>query len=151
MLEVKGLRVRYGGIEALKGISLRVDKGEIVGVVGPNGAGKSTLLWAITGMLAPSAGTIEFKGESLLGKSPESIVRRGISLVPEGRHIFRTLTVEENLRLASTSRASQLSAAEDLGEMLELFPSLTRRYRTFRGQFLRWGAAAACYRTGHAL
>ena len=84
-------------------------------------------------MLAPSAGTIEFEGESLLGKSPESIVRRGISLVPEGRHIFRTLTVEENLRLASTSRAGRLSAAEDLGEMLELFPSLTRRYRTFAG------------------
>ena len=133
MLEVNDLRVHYGGIEALKGVSLRVDSGEIVGVVGPNGAGKSSLLSAITGQLIPSAGTIDFQGQSLLGKSSEQIVRMGIALVPEGRHVFRSLTVEENLRLGSTIRSDRSAVERDLEELLTLFPSLTRRYKTLGG------------------
>lgn len=134
MLEVSNLRVHYGGIEALKGVSLRLAEGEIVGVVGPNGAGKSTLLWAITGMLMPSAGSIDFERESLLGKAPEEIVRKGIALVPEGRQVFQSLTVEENLRLGAMIRRDRGAAKRDLDEMLTLFPSLERRYRTTASQ-----------------
>jgi branched-chain amino acid transport system ATP-binding protein len=133
MLEVKDLRVHYGRIEALKGVSLHVDRGEIVALVGPNGAGKSSLLWAITGVLAPSAGAIDFEGNSLLHKSPEQIVRMGIALVPEGRQIFRSLTVEENLRLGATVRRDLTSVQRDLRELLALFPSLTQRYKSLAG------------------
>lgn len=133
MLEVSDLRVDYGGIEALKGVSLRVDEGEIVGVVGPNGAGKSSLLSAITGQWGASSGRIDFQGKSLLGKSPEQIVRMGIALVPEGRQIFRSLTVSENLRLGSTVRNDRSAVKRDVDELLTLFPTLTRRYAALGG------------------
>lgn len=133
MLEIDNLHLHYGGIAALKGVSLRIDTGEIVGLVGPNGAGKSSLLAAITGQRRSSAGAISFEGQSLLGKTPEQIVRMGISLVPEGRHIFRTLTVAENLRLGSTIRSDRAAVKRDLGDLLELFPSLKRRYRALGG------------------
>ena len=133
MLEIDNLHLHYGGIAALKGVSLRIDSGEIVGLVGPNGAGKSSLLAAITGQRRSSAGAISFEGRSLLGKTPEQIVRIGISLVPEGRHIFRTLTVAENLRLGSTIRRDRAAVKRDLEGLLELFPALKRRYRALGG------------------
>lgn len=133
MLEIDNLHLHYGGIAALKGVSLRIDSGEIVGLVGPNGAGKSSLLAAITGQRRSSAGAISFEGRSLLGKTPEQIVRMGISLVPEGRHIFRTLTVAENLRLGSTIRRDRAAVKRDLEGLLELFPALKRRYRALGG------------------
>lgn len=133
MLEIDNLHLHYGGIAALKGVSLRIDSGEIVGLVGPNGAGKSSLLAAITGQRRSSAGAISFEGRSLLGKTPEQIVRMGIALVPEGRHIFRALTVAENLRLGSTIRRDRVAVKRELGDLLALFPALKRRYRALGG------------------
>jgi branched-chain amino acid transport system ATP-binding protein len=128
MLELADVHVRYGRVPAVKGISLRVDAGEIVSVVGPNGAGKSTTLKAITGVLAPAAGRITFLGEDIGGRSPESIVRRGIALVPEGRRIFSSLTVAENLLLGATIRRDRTAVAADVKEVLERFPILERYY-----------------------
>ena len=133
MLEIDNLHLHYGGIAALKGVSLRIDSGEIVGLVGPNGAGKSSLLAAITGQRRSSAGAISFEGRSLLGKTPEQIVRMGIALVPEGRHIFRALTVAENLRLGSTIRRDRVAVKRELADLLALFPALKRRYRALGG------------------
>ena len=124
MLRIQDLHVHYGSIAALRGISVDVADGEIVSVVGPNGAGKSTLMNSIAGVVTPSIGSIEFDGASLLGSNPESTVRRGVSLVPEGRHIFASLTVRENLQLGATSRKDQSSVAHDLERVLEHFPTL---------------------------
>ena len=101
MLELRGLKVAYGGVEVLHGVEISLGEGEVVGVVGPNGAGKSSLLRAICGLVRPSAGEISFEGRPLRGLAPEEIARSGIALVPEGRQIFGTLTVAENLRLAA--------------------------------------------------
>ncbi|HJU48343.1 MAG TPA: ABC transporter ATP-binding protein [Gaiellaceae bacterium] len=128
MLEIADLRVSYGRIPALHGISLHVDTGEAVAIVGPNGAGKTTTLSAIFGLVAPAAGTIVFEGASLVGSSPERILRRGLALVPEGRHIFGTLTVGENLQLGTTARRDRAEAAVDLRSVLERFPVLKAYY-----------------------
>src|ERR1700677_1092757 len=103
MLRVEELFVHYGRVPAVRGVSLEVSEGEVVGLIGPNGAGKSTTLAAITGLVPASSGTVTFENEPLVGQSPERIVRRGIALVPEGRHIFASLTVEENLFLGRLS------------------------------------------------
>jgi branched-chain amino acid transport system ATP-binding protein len=124
MLEVEQLVVRYGSIAALQGVSLRVDSGEIVGVVGPNGAGKSTLLLAVAGDVPVASGEVRFEGRSLVGAAPEQIVRLGLSLVPEGRHIFHQLTVGENLGLGATGRTDRGAIADDLERVFELFPIL---------------------------
>jgi len=124
MLQVSDLQVRYGRIAALSGVSLRVNEGEIVGVVGPNGAGKSTMLLAIAGALRPAVGEISFNGSSIVGNAPEFVVRQGISLVPEGRRILSTLTVEENLRLGATCRIDRRGVEEDLKEIIDIFPIL---------------------------
>ena len=99
LLELDGVDVRYGRVAAVRRLTLSVDAGEIVGLIGPNGAGKSTTLHAIVGLLPPSAGEIRLRGESLRGRSPESVARAGVALVPEGRRIFGGFSVEENLRL----------------------------------------------------
>jgi branched-chain amino acid transport system ATP-binding protein len=125
LLTVENLEVRYGHINAVRGISFTVAEGELVGVVGANGAGKTTTVSAITGLVRPAAGTIEFDGTSLRGQPPEKIARRGISLVPEGRRIFSSLTVEENLRLGATAR-DQGETQEALERELERFPVLAR-------------------------
>jgi branched-chain amino acid transport system ATP-binding protein len=130
MLEVTDLQVHYGRVAALRGVSLRVDAGEVVGLIGPNGAGKTTMLSAICGIVEPSSGTIVFEGEPLRGASPEQIVRRGISLVPEGRHIFGTMTVAENLRLGMTVRRDRDAAQAEVEQLLEDFPALGRYYRS---------------------
>jgi branched-chain amino acid transport system ATP-binding protein len=128
MLEIDGLVAHYGRIAALHGISLTVEQGEIVGLLGPNGAGKSTTLATITGLLRPTAGTIAFKGEPLAGRAPERIVRLGIAAVPEGREIFGTLTVAENLQLGMTVRQDRTQARRDLDGLLERFPILGTYY-----------------------
>ena len=124
MLKIEHLHVHYGRIAAVRGISLHVDEGEIVTPVGPNGAGKSTTLLAIVGMARPTSGGISFGSDSLVGESPEKIVRRGISLVPEGRRIHATLTVEENLRLGATVRNDRAAVRADLDDVLNRFPIL---------------------------
>jgi branched-chain amino acid transport system ATP-binding protein len=123
MLELRGLRVAYGGVEVVHGVELGVEEGEVVGVVGPNGAGKSSILRAVCGLVRASGGTAAFDGRSLLGLAPERIARLGLTLVPEGRQIFKTLTVAENLRLASPPSGSEAAVAA----MLERLPVLAER------------------------
>ncbi len=133
MLTVENLQVAYGAILALKGVSLEVKEGELVALIGVNGAGKSTLLLTIAGVLRPVSGKITFGGDSLVGKSPEEIVRRGISLVPEGREIFSSLTVEENLRMGAFVRKNQAEYQQDLEKVFALFPILKQRLHQLGG------------------
>jgi len=127
MLELKNIHARYGAITALRGIAISVSQGELVALLGVNGAGKSTTLGSIAGVLRPWQGDILFEGGSILGKSPEQIARLGISLVPEGRDIFPSLTVEENLRLGAFTRSEKTEYSRNLGEVFELFPVLKER------------------------
>jgi len=133
MLVVENIHAGYGAIVALRDVSVRVEQGEMIGVVGVNGAGKSTLLKVISGIVKPTRGTIVFQGESLVNQPPESIVRRGIALVPEGRHVFPSLTVEENLRLGSATRRDRVGARRDMKEMCERFPILGERFKQVAG------------------
>ena len=129
MLEVEALRVAYGGVTAVDGLSLKVPERSITAVLGPNGAGKSTLLHTIAGLIRPRAGRIVYRGRSLVGVSPEAIVRLGISLVPEGGGIIRELTVEENLRLAHLWRRDPADGRKAMAEVMDLFPPLAARRR----------------------
>lgn len=122
LLEVSALSVRYGGVGALRSVSLEVRSGEIVGLIGPNGAGKSTMLHAIMGLVPAQSGEILLGGRPLRGLTPERVARAGIALVPEGRRIFAGLTVEENLRLGLAGRRSRAGAEEDIASIYELFP-----------------------------
>lgn len=133
MLLVENLHASYGAILALKGVSLEVQEGELVALIGVNGAGKSTLLSTIAGILRPVAGKITFRGEALIGKSPEEIVRKGISLVPEGREIFSSLTVEENLRMGAFVRRDRSEYQRDLEAIFALFPILKQRFHQLGG------------------
>jgi branched-chain amino acid transport system ATP-binding protein len=134
VLKIEHLHVHYGRIAAVRGISLHVEEGEIVTLVGPNGAGKSTTLLAIVGMARATSGRITFGSDSLIGESPENIVRRGISLVPEGRRIHATLTVEENLRLGATVRNDRAAVRADLDDVLNRFPILGTYLRNPAGK-----------------
>ena len=125
ILSVKDLQVSYGGIEAVKGISFDVPEGKIVTLIGANGAGKSTTLKAIAGLVKPSAGTIEFKGESITGKDSSDIVSRGVTLVPEGRRVFANMSVLENIKIGAYLRNDDLS--EDIEWVYSLFPRLKER------------------------
>ncbi|MFO7275150.1 MAG: ABC transporter ATP-binding protein [Bacillota bacterium] len=127
MLRVEDLHVYYGNIHALKGVSLEVEEGEIVTFIGANGAGKTTLLRAISGLVQPRQGRIEFQGRSLLKLLPEDIVRLGISHVPEGRRIFANLTVRDNLELGAFLRKDKDGIARSLEQVFELFPRLKER------------------------
>ncbi len=130
MLELDGLRAQYGKIVALHEISLQVREREFVSVIGPNGAGKSTLLNSITGIVQPAAGTIRLDGRQIDGRSPEDIVRRGVSLVPEGRQIFATLSVRENLLLGATPRSRSHEVEDDVERLLDRFPVLRERFQS---------------------
>ena len=127
MLELNDVHARYGAITALRGVSINVSQGELVALLGVNGAGKSTTLGCIAGVLRPWQGGIAFEGGSIVGKSPEQIARLGISLVPEGRDIFPSLTVEENLRLGAFTRSERTEYRRNLGEVYDLFPVLKER------------------------
>jgi branched-chain amino acid transport system ATP-binding protein len=134
VLTVDNLVVHYGRTAALQGVSLTVATGEIVSVVGPNGAGKTTLLNAVAGAIPSTSGQIEFEGKKLNGLAPESIVRLGLSLIPEGRHIFGQLTVGENLRLGSSVRRDRAAVERHQEEILVMFPILRRLYRSSAGK-----------------
>jgi branched-chain amino acid transport system ATP-binding protein len=123
VLELEGLEVRYGSVAAVRGLGLRVEPGEIVGLIGPNGAGKSTTLHAIMGVVAPYAGEIRLRGRSLRRRAPEAIAREGMALVPEGRRIFADFSVEENLRLGLAGR-SKPGGSDSLQRAYDLFPVL---------------------------
>jgi branched-chain amino acid transport system ATP-binding protein len=126
IIEIQGLEVRYGAVPAGRGVDIDVDAGEIVGLVGPNGAGKSTTLFAVMGAALVRSGDIRVQGESVLGRRTEDIARRGVALVPEGRHIFANLTVAENLELGLIARPPEVDGSGDVDATLEwiheLFP-----------------------------
>jgi len=121
-LSIRDLEVAYGGVPAVRGLSLDLHPGEIVGLIGPNGAGKSTTLHAVMGLIPARAGDIRLGEASLRGRTPEAIARSGVALVPEGRRLFAELTVDENLRLGLAARSGMAGVEEDLAEIYELFP-----------------------------
>jgi branched-chain amino acid transport system ATP-binding protein len=134
MLTVKSVHTYYGNIHALKGVSLHVRPGEMVALIGANGAGKSTLVNTICGLIAPRKGSIELEGESIGGLTPEEIVRKRIALVPEGRQVFSTLTVEANLQMGGfVNRRNKRQVEEDMKALLERFPILRQRSRQLAG------------------
>ena len=125
ILSIKDLQVRYGGIEAVKGISFDVPEGDIVTLIGANGAGKSSVLRSIAGLVKPSGGSINFCGDDITGRDSTLIVKRGVTLVPEGRKIFPNLTVLENLKVGAYLRNDDIS--EDIQWVYDLFPRLRER------------------------
>ncbi len=124
MLHVDNVTIGYGNLDAVRDVTIEVAKGEAVGIVGSNGAGKTTILNAISGQLKPRQGKITFLDEDITGSSSESIARRGVSLVPEGRRIFASMTVEENLSLASNARTEAGDYDSDRVKVLDLLPEL---------------------------
>jgi branched-chain amino acid transport system ATP-binding protein len=130
MLEVSGLCVRYGSVEALRDVSIKVGTGRLVAILGANGAGKSTLLRAISGIVRAASGTIALAGEKIGGLGPEQIVQLGVSHVPEGRGIFPDLTVKENLMIGAYVRRGQ-DVSVDYGRVMQMFPPIERRERQF--------------------
>jgi branched-chain amino acid transport system ATP-binding protein len=132
LLAVEGLVARYGPIEALRGVELAVSEGEIVALIGANGAGKSTLLMTISGMVRTAAGRIVFDGADLKGMAPHRIARGGIAHVPEGRHVFPRMTVEENLTMGAVGVPSDVES-EERGRAYDLFPVLAERRRQRAG------------------
>jgi branched-chain amino acid transport system ATP-binding protein len=134
-LAVRDLHVAYGGIAALKGVSITVEKGEIVAVIGPNGAGKSSLMRTVAGLVTAAGGEVSMRGENTRGRTPERLVTEGIALVPEGRHIFGTLTVGENIRLGATTRRAGREVIDvEVDALLTMFPILRQRFRQRAGQ-----------------
>lgn len=133
ILEVKNLSVSYGAIRALMNVSLEVGTGEIVSIIGANGAGKSTLLRTISGLLKPNKGNIFLEGQDITGMPPHEIAAMGISHVPEGRGIFYSLTVMENLELATSARKSKKNLRNDLDKVFQLFPRLAERRKQMAG------------------
>lgn len=133
MLEIRGLKVKYGAITAVRDLDLHVEEGELVALIGANGAGKTTTMSAVAGVHRAAAGTIEFEGQEIQGQSSESIARRGLSLVPEERGIFASLTVEQNLRLGAYQHRRDKTSATDLEKVLDRFPILRDRFRQGAG------------------
>ena len=125
MLKIKDLNINYGGINAVNNVSFEVEEGSIITLVGANGAGKSSILRSIAGVVTPKSGTIEFCGEDITGKSAEQVVKKGITLVPEGRRIFPDLTVLENIRIGAYLRKDNLE--DDINWVYDLFPRLKER------------------------
>jgi branched-chain amino acid transport system ATP-binding protein len=133
LLAVEGLTVSYGAVAAVRDVSLEVAAKGIVAVLGPNGAGKTTLLRGVAGALKPQSGSITFDGRSLVGLTPEDVVRRGIALVPEGRHVFPKLTVEENLIIGGIARKDREEIRTDADRWLARFPILGERSKQLAG------------------
>lgn len=151
MLKVEDLVVAYGGIEALKGVSLEVPEGKIVTLIGANGAGKSTLLRSIMGLVKPKSGKIEYDGKELIGPNSQKIVQNGITLVPEGRRVFVNLTVLENLKIGAYMRQDTEGIERDIKRIYEMFPRLEERSWQMAGtlsggeqQMLAVGRALMC-------
>jgi branched-chain amino acid transport system ATP-binding protein len=138
MLEINNIETFYGKIQALRGVTVKVNEGEIVSLIGSNGAGKSTLLMAVSGVNRVRTGSITFKGQNIENQNPHEIVNLGISQVPEGRRIFSKLTVEENLRLGAFPNEKAKYYNEDIKEVFDLFPVLNERKKQ-RGGTLSGG------------
>lgn len=134
MLKIENLHVSYGAIHAIKGISLTVNDGEIVSLIGANGAGKTTILHTVTGLISATQGTIEYDGVDLRKATPSNIVAMGLAHVPEGRHVFTRMTVEENLLMGAFYRKKSISElGEDLSSVYESFPRLKERQKQLAG------------------
>lgn len=133
LLKIENLNVFYGNIHALKGVSLRVEEGEIVSLIGANGAGKTTLMAAIMNQIPSSEGNVTFIGESLKGVRTSQIVKKGMTLVPEGRNVFPRTNVEDNLLLGAYARKDRKGIRKDLSEMYAMFPRLEERKRQLAG------------------
>ena len=129
ILELAGVRAGYGGGDILQGVDLSVDEGSLTCIVGPNGAGKSTVLRVISGLLRPTAGTVRFRGDSLAGRSPRSILARGIVQVPQERSLFPTMSVWENVRLGAFSVRDRRLVERRLATVVEMFPIVAERRR----------------------
>ena len=127
MLKVSNLHVRYGGINALRGINISIEENQIVTLIGANGAGKSSTLRAIMGLVEKAEGKVEYNGEDLTNLPTKDIVKKGIVLVPEGRRVFENLTVEENLILGAYTRTEQKAIKEDMDKVYDMFPRLKER------------------------
>ncbi|OSZ65859.1 ABC transporter ATP-binding protein [Hydrogenophaga sp. IBVHS2] len=133
MLQIDGLATAYGKIEALKGVSLSAQAGQVTCLLGPNGAGKTTLMMTVAGILRPKAGSIRFEGEELVGKSSADIVARGLALVPENRLVFPALTVRENLQAGAFRRRDRNGIRDDIDRMFVRFPRLKERVDQMAG------------------
>ncbi len=133
LLELSRLEVAYGGIQAVKGIDLNVDQGELVCLIGANGAGKTTTLKGICGVQPVKAGSIRYEGEKITGKPPYQLVRRGLAMVPEGRGVFGALTIEENLAMGAYARRDGAAVRHDIEHVFSLFPRLKERRRQTAG------------------
>lgn len=133
MLEIKNLVVKYGGIVALNGIDMKVPDGKIVTLVGANGAGKSTTLRTITNLVAPVSGSVTYNDKELTKMSTRDIVKEGITLVPEGRHVFADMTVDENLRIGAYLRKDKANIKKEIDYIHEIFPILRERSKQLSG------------------
>ena len=149
MLEIKDLNVFYGAIHALKGISLTVDEGELVSLIGANGAGKTTTLHTISGLLSAASGSITLDGKDLQKVAPNKIISMGLAHVPEGRHVFARMTVEENLRMGAYIIKDQKKISENLENVYSHFPRLKERSRQLAGTLS--GGEQQMLATGRAL
>ena len=127
LLKVKGLKVAYGGIQAVKGVDMEVHDGELVSLIGSTGAGKTTTMKAITGTLAAQDGDIEYLGRSIKGQGPWDLVKQGLAMVPEGRGVFTRMTIIENLQMGAYLRSDSAAIADDIEKMFNLFPRLRER------------------------
>lgn len=127
LLKVKGLKVSYGGIKAVKGIDLEVNEGELITLIGSNGAGKTTTMKAITGSLAMEAGDVEYLGKSIRGKGAWDLVKQGLAMVPEGRGVFTRMSITENLQMGAYIRKDKAGIAQDIERMFGIFPRLKER------------------------
>ncbi|AVY92789.1 MULTISPECIES: ABC transporter ATP-binding protein [Microvirgula] len=133
LLEVKNLEVAYGGIQAVKGINFHIDQGEMVTLIGANGAGKTTTLKTLVGMLKPKSGSVTYDGHDCSKLPVYDFVKKGLSLVPEGRGVFSRLTVEENLRMGSFYRNDEAEINKEIDYVYTLFPRLKERYKQLAG------------------
>jgi branched-chain amino acid transport system ATP-binding protein len=127
LLKVKGLKVSYGGIKAVKGVDFEVHAGELVSLIGSNGAGKTTTMKAITGILPINDGDIEYLGKSIKGQGPWDLVKQGLAMVPEGRGVFSRMTIIENLQMGAYIRSDKAGIADDMEKMFTIFPRLRER------------------------
>ena len=133
LLSVKGLKVAYGGIQAVKGITMQVHEGELVSLIGSNGAGKTTTMKAITGMLGANDGDIEYLGRSIKGRGPWDLVKEGLVMVPEGRGVFARMSITENLLMGAYTRNDAAGIAEDVEKVFGIFPRLRERKSQLAG------------------
>lgn len=127
LLKIKGLKVSYGGIKAVKGIDMEVREGELISLIGSNGAGKTTTMKAVTGSLGFEAGDVEYLGQSIKGKGAWDLVKQGLAMVPEGRGVFTRMSITENLQMGAYIRKDKAGIAEDIERMFGIFPRLRER------------------------